>query len=149
MEALVEIKTQDRDASSDEVIPFVAFGKGLSDTVTFQGITRANLPVDDVSHGSLELSGVVHWIPSLWPRSIKPGLEVVSSFPLDRGSGAGRKDFALVSLIPQAQIGLNKRGHVMLNAAFEVPVNETERYDYRGYLYLIWDFADGGLFEGW
>ena len=36
-----------------------------------------------------------------------------------------------------------------LNVGVELPVNDTDRYDWRGYIYFIWDFADGGLFEGW
>jgi hypothetical protein len=43
------------------------------------------------------------------------------------------------------RIGLNKRGHVGLG----LPLNDRDRYDWRVYTYLIWDFADGGFFEGW
>ena len=52
-------------------------------------------------------------------------------------------------LLPQVRIGLSKRGHVAINAGVELPLNDTERYDWRAYAYLIWDFADGGFFEGW
>lgn len=141
---LIAIKTEEHDAS-DEFIPYLAAGKGLTDTLTLQGTARANLPTDRFAGGDFELSGVMHWQPSMWPRTIKPGLELVASFPFERGD----TDSVHVSLIPQAQIGLNKRGQVMLNAGAEVPLNETDRYDYRAYIYLIWDFADGGLFSGW
>ncbi|MGK2926035.1 MAG: hypothetical protein ACSLE2_10470 [Lysobacterales bacterium] len=53
------------------------------------------------------------------------------------------------SVLPEARIGLNKRGNIALNAGLELPVNDTDRYDWRAYVYFIWDFADGGLFEGW
>ena len=53
------------------------------------------------------------------------------------------------SAIPQARIGLNKRGNIALNAGVELPLNDDYRYDWRAYVYFIWDFADGGLFEGW
>jgi len=145
---LLAIKTEER-AASDEIIPFIAFGKGLSRNFTFQGTARANLPVDGFSDGVMELSGVVHWIPSLWPQTFKPGLEIVSAFPFERGAGINRREFAQISLIPQAQIGLNTRGHVALNIGAELPLNDTGRYDYRAFIYLLWDFADGGLFEGW
>lgn len=141
-------KTEEH-AASDEFIPYIAAAKQLTDTVTLQGTARSSLPFDRFADGNVELSAVMHWSPSLWPRSIKPGLELVSSFPLDRDTGNSRKEFAQFSLIPQAQMGLNKRGHVMLNVGAEVPLNDTERYDYRAYVYLIWDFADGGLFDGW
>lgn len=146
--ALFAIKTEEHDAS-DEFIPYIAAAKRLTDKMTFQGTARADLLFDQFSDGSVELSGVVHWSPSPWARSLHPGLELVASFPIDRGDGSDRKDFAQVSLIPQAQIGLTKGGHVALNLGAELPLNDTDRYDYRGYIYLIWDFADGGFFSGW
>jgi cytochrome c len=146
--ALFAIKIEESSAS-DEFIPYVAMAKQLTDKLTIQGTARSTLPLDKFNDGNVELSSVVHWSPSIWPRSVSPGLELVASFPIDRGTGASRKSFSQVSLIPQAQIGLNKRGHIMLNLGAEVPLNDTDRYDYRAYAYLIWDFADGGLFEGW
>jgi hypothetical protein len=53
------------------------------------------------------------------------------------------------SLIPQARFGLNKRGNIALNAGLELPLNDDYRYDWRFYVFFIWDFADGGLFDGW
>lgn len=146
--ALMAIKIEESD-DSNEFIPYVAAGKRLSDTLTFQGTARSTLPLDKFSDGNVEVSGVVHWSPSPWPRSLHPGLELVSSFPIDRGTGTGRKSFSQLSLIPQTQISLNKRGNILLNLGVEVPLTDTDRYDYRGYLYLIWDFADGSLFDGW
>jgi hypothetical protein len=117
--------------------------------LTFQGTARSTLPLDKFSDGNVEVSGVVHWSLSPWPRSLHPGLELVASFPIDRGTGTGRKSFSQLSLIPQTQISLNKRGNILLNLGAEVPLTDTDRYDYRGYMYLIWDFADGSLFSGW
>ncbi|MBT7951414.1 MAG: cytochrome c [Gammaproteobacteria bacterium] len=146
--ALIAIKTEESN-SSDEFIPYIAAAGRLSETLTIQGTARSTLPLRKFSNGNVELSSVVHWSPSSWPRSFKPGLELVSSFPIDRGTGPGRKSFSQLSLIPQTQIGLNKRGQVMLNLGAEIPLNDSGRYDYRWYAYLIWDFADGGLFSGW
>ena len=69
--------------------------------------------------------------------------------PFERDFGPNRKDAVQWSILPQARIGLNKRGNIALNAAVEWPLNERERYDWRAYVYFIWDFADGGLLEGW
>ncbi len=142
------IKTEEHD-DSDEFIPYIAAAKRLTDRLTFQGTARADLPFDKFSDGSVELSGVTHWSPSPWPRSLHPGLELVASFPIDRDDGGSNKKFAQFSLIPQAQIGLSKSGHIALNLGAEIPLNDTDRYDYRAYIYLLWDFADGGLFQGW
>lgn len=74
---------------------------------------------------------------------------MVAEVPFERGSGAYRKSSVQWSVLPQVRFGLTKRGHVAINAGVELPLNDTERYDWRAYAYLIWDFADGGFFEGW
>jgi cytochrome c len=146
--ALLAIKTEE-SSSSDEFIPYVAAAKRLTDTLTLQGTARSTLPLEKFSDGNVELSGVMHWSPSPWPRSLNPGLELVASFPIDRGTGTSRKSFSQLSVIPQTQISLNKRGNILLNLGAEIPLNDTDRYDYRGYVYLLWDYADGGLLDGW
>lgn len=128
-----------------EFLPYVAAARDLGDW-SVQGHARLKLPTDDPGAGSAEFATVAHWVHTDWPRNVFPGIELVAEVPFDRGPGMERVQW---SLIPQARIGLNKRGHVALNVGVEVPLNDTERYDWRGYLNLIWDFADGGFFEGW
>lgn len=128
-----------------EFLPYVAAGRSLGD-FSLQGHARLKLPVEAPGEGSAEFAAVAHWVHSDWPRNVFPGLEIVAEVPFDRGPGVERVQW---SLLPQARIGLNKRGHVALNVGAELPLNAKGRYDRRGYLNLIWDFADGGFFEGW
>jgi mono/diheme cytochrome c family protein len=132
-----------------EVLPYLAFGKILSDAWTFQSSVRLKANLDDLNSSSAEFAGIVHWVHTQSPRSVFPALEVVADVPFDRGEGPFRKAAVQFAVAPQARIGLSKRGHVALNAGVEFPVNDTFRYDWRAYVYLIWDFADGGFFEGW
>lgn len=132
-----------------ELLPYLAFGKILGDEWTLQGSGRLKLDLEDSDHGSAEFAGIVHWMHSPWPRNVFPGLELVAEVPFERGTGADKEDAVQFSVLPQMRIGLNKRGHVALNAGVEVPLNERDRYDWRAYVFLIWDFADGGFFEGW
>lgn len=132
-----------------EFLPYIAIGKVLNDAFTFQSSARLKLDLEDSDASSAELAGIIHWIHSEWPRNFFPGLEVVAELPFERGTGSARQDAVQFSLLPQARIGLNKRGNIALNTGVELPVNETDRYDWRAYVYFIWDFADGGLFEGW
>ena len=74
---------------------------------------------------------------------------MVEEVPFERGEEPDRADAVLFSILPQARIGLNKRGNIALNAGVEWPLNDGDRYDWQVYLYLIWDFADGGFLEGW
>jgi mono/diheme cytochrome c family protein len=52
-------------------------------------------------------------------------------------------------LVPQLQVTLSRRQHVMLNAGVRVPLNHTETRPTRVAVYLLWDWYDGSLLEGW
>jgi mono/diheme cytochrome c family protein len=132
-----------------ELLPYLAFGKIFSDQMTIQGSARLKLDLDDADKNSAELAAIIHWTHTPWPRKVFPAIEVVAEVPFERGASSNRQDAVQWSLMPQARIGLNKRGNIALNAGIEWPLNSTERFDRRVYLYFIWDFADGGLFEGW
>lgn len=132
-----------------EFLPYLAFGKILSDAWTLQSSARLKLDLEDSDHSSAEIAGIVHWTHTPWPRNVFPAIEVVAEVPFERGSGPDRSDAVQWSILPQARIGLNKRGNIALNVGMEWPLNDTYRYDWRAYVYFIWDFADGGLLEGW
>ncbi len=132
-----------------EFLPYLAVGKVINDDFTFQGSGRLKLDLEDSDNSSAEIAGIVHWTHTTVPRNVFPALELVAEVPFERGTGATRKDAVQVSVLPQARIGLNKRGNIALNVGVELPINATDRYDWRGYVYFIWDFADGGLLEGW
>ena len=132
-----------------EFLPYLAMGKVINDDFTFQGSGRLKLDLEDSDNSSAELAGIVHWTHTTLPRNVFPALELVAEVPFERGTGSARKDAVQLSVLPQARIGLNKRGNIALNVGVELPLNDTDRYDWRGYVYFIWDFADGGLLEGW
>jgi hypothetical protein len=52
-------------------------------------------------------------------------------------------------LVPQVQVTLNRRQHVMLNLGVRSPLNNTAGRDTQVLLYVLWDWFDGGLFDGW
>jgi len=129
-----------------EFLPYLAMGKIIDDRWVFQGSARLKLDVEDSDHSSAEFAGIVHWVHTPWPRNLFPALEVVAEVPFETGPG---EDSVQWSVLPQARIGISKRDHVALNVGVELPLNERDRYDWRAYVYLIWDFADGGFFEAW
>jgi mono/diheme cytochrome c family protein len=132
-----------------EFLPYLAFGKILSDAWTLQGSGRLKLDLENSDKSSAELAGILHWVDAPRPRWVFPALEVIAEVPFERGTGPGRKEAVQWSVLPQARIGLNKRGNIALNVGMEWPLNDRDRYDWRAYVYFIWDFADGGLLEGW
>jgi len=130
----------DSDAS-EELIPYFSFGKGLSDVLTLQGMLKAKLPIDDVDQGETKLAAILHWMRSPWPRSMTPALEATLTSPLSGGDTEA-------TLIPQLYFGLSKLGHVALAVGVEVPLTDLD-YEYRIHSFLLWDLADGALWDGW
>jgi mono/diheme cytochrome c family protein len=131
-------------SESDVLIPMIMGARALSDDVLAQASARLKLPFDKTADGEAEIAGVVHWMLPTFPRGIFPGLEVVASVPFDN-NGTDRVKW---SVLPQARIGLTRGGHVALNLGAEIPLSD-QSWDVRGYIYLLWDFADGSFFKGW
>jgi mono/diheme cytochrome c family protein len=50
---------------------------------------------------------------------------------------------------PQVQVTLNKRQHIRLNVGVNVPVANRAGRSTQLVVYLLWDFFDGGLRDGW
>ncbi len=55
----------------------------------------------------------------------------------------------LWDVVPQMQVTLNTRQHVMLNVGLMLPLTEADVRSARFMIYLLWDWFDGGFFEGW
>jgi hypothetical protein len=53
------------------------------------------------------------------------------------------------SIVPQIQITLNKRQHIMFNIGVREPLNERDVRNSQVVFYLLWDWFDGTLLEGW
>lgn len=53
------------------------------------------------------------------------------------------------NVVPQMQVTLNKRQHIRLNVGVNVPVANRAGRSTQLVLYLLWDFFDGGLRDGW
>ena len=52
-------------------------------------------------------------------------------------------------IVPQLQIPLSKRMHILGSVGVRVPINNTAGRPVQFMYYLLWDFADGSLKEGW
>jgi len=75
-------------------------------------------------------------------RGWTPMVEMVGTRELSSGAGIHW------DLVPQCQVTLSRRQHVMASAAVRVPVDDPGAST-AVYVYLLWDFFDGGLLEGW
>jgi mono/diheme cytochrome c family protein len=52
-------------------------------------------------------------------------------------------------LIPQMQITLSRRQHIKISGGYRIPVTERAGRPRELLAYLIWDWFDGSLFDGW
>lgn len=52
-------------------------------------------------------------------------------------------------IVPEIQIPMSKRMHVLGSVGLRVPVNNTADRPKQLLFYVLWDFVDGGLTEGW
>jgi len=52
-------------------------------------------------------------------------------------------------ILPQLQVSLNKRQHILASAGVRVPMNNTMGRATQVVFYILWDWFDGGLRDGW
>ena len=72
-----------------------------------------------------------------------PMLELITDRDLEDGAKTN------VDVMPQFQVTLNRRQHVRVNVGLQVPVANTTGRSKQVVFYLLWDWFDGGLLEGW
>jgi len=125
--------------------PFVAFGQMLPSAsfVQFQGGLElpADRSHDDEAFWRTAVGKTV--MQGGFGRSWTPMIELLGARELVAGA---KNEWHVV---PQIQISLSRRQHILLNAGFRVPVTEREVRNTEFMMYLLWDWFDGGLFSGW
>jgi hypothetical protein len=72
-----------------------------------------------------------------------PMLEVLAVRPLVTG---GTIDW---DVVPEVQVTLNTRQHVRLAGGVRLPVTDADERKKTVIVYLLWDWYEGGFFQGW
>lgn len=80
---------------------------------------------------------------NVYGRTWSPMLEVIGFRELEEGQ---RTHW---DLVPQVQVTLSTRQHIMANVGVRLPVNDREGRHPQILFYLLWDWFDGPLFGGW
>jgi hypothetical protein len=52
-------------------------------------------------------------------------------------------------VVPQMQVSLSRRQHILINVGARIPVNERAGRSTQVIAYFLWDWFDGGLLDGW
>jgi mono/diheme cytochrome c family protein len=76
-------------------------------------------------------------------RQWTPMFELITTRDLQTGA---RTNF---DVVPQFQVTINRRQHVRANLGVSIPVNNTAGRPIQLMVYVLWDWFDGGLFQGW
>jgi mono/diheme cytochrome c family protein len=76
-------------------------------------------------------------------RRWSPMVEVIADRELVGGASTNW------DVVPEIQIPISKRLHILGNVGYRIPVNNTADRSKRLMLYILWDWVDGGLTEGW
>jgi len=126
--------------------PFVAWGQILPADFFLQTQLGAELPADtDKLENAAFLRCAVGWTGTTgqFGRAWSPMVELTA--------GRGLTSDAIVEygIVPQMQITLNKRQNIMFNVGVRAPLNERDSRTTQVIFYLLWDWFDGTLLEGW
>jgi hypothetical protein len=113
--------------------------------IQFQG--GANLPVDTGKAPQNVFWNTVlgqslaadHGLGRLW----SPMVEALASRDLVTGA---KTDW---NILPEMQVTISRRQHIRGNVGVSFPVNNTVGRPRQLLFYILWDWADGRLNEGW
>lgn len=126
--------------------PFVAFGQLLPAGSFVQAQAGLELPFDTGRAGREAFWRVAigkTFTQGRFGRSWSPMVEWLAARDLEEGA---RVQW---DVVPQMQVTLNRRQHIMINVGVRVPVNERAGRSTQVITYFLWDWFDGGLLNGW
>jgi mono/diheme cytochrome c family protein len=126
--------------------PYVAFGQILPSDSFLQ--LQAGL---ELSTNRTRAANEAFWRASLgrtfvengFDRSWSPMIELLAARELGEGAATHW------DVLPQMQVSLSRRQHVLVNAGVQVPLDDRDGRSTRIVVYLLWDWFDGGFFDGW
>ena len=126
--------------------PFVAFGQILPADGFLQLQAGIELPTNN-----RRAEKEAFWRAALgktftegrFGRAWSPMVELLAARGLEEGSTVHW------DLLPQMQVTLNRRQHLMINAGVRMPLNDRSGRNTQVITYFLWDWFDGGLLDGW
>lgn len=125
--------------------PFAAYGQILPGDSFVQLHAFGEIPTRSGDPNELGLRAAVGktWTEGPYGRAWTPMIEVLATREFEDGE---KFEF---DLVPQFQVALNTRQHILLNIGVRIPVTNASSRDTQVVMYLLWDWFDGGFFDGW
>ncbi|MCI0436970.1 MAG: c-type cytochrome [Gemmatimonadetes bacterium] len=146
----VLLPTGDDDAGFGKgavvIEPYISFGR----IVATDGFVQAQV-LAEISTNEAKAEHELGWrvtagrtfTEGRFGRTWTPMLEVLGAHELESGGGTAW------DLVPQLQVSLNTRQHVLLNVGARIPATDGAARATQLMVYVLWDWFDGGLFDGW
>lgn len=126
--------------------PFLAYGQILPADFFLQAQTGLEIPFERAAAANeafLRLAVGRSFQYKTWGRMWSPMVELLAAKELVSG------EKIILDVVPQLQVTLNKRRHILFNVGVRLPLNETSGRNLSVMAYLIWDWFDGAFFDGW
>ena len=128
------------------VEPFVAYGQILPHAFFLQVQAGGEFPTDRAiaeREALVRAAGGFTLEPKRFGRAWSPIVELAGVRELVAGEPMQW------DIVPQMQVTLSRRQHIMFNAGVRQPLNERAGRSRTFLAYVLWDWYDGGLFDGW
>ncbi len=125
---------------------FVLYGKALPRDAFLQVQGIVEMPRDSALDDELVVRAALgrSWFTDApFGRAWTPMVEVLGARPLTGGADTEW------DLVPQLQVTLSRRQHVQLGAGIRLPANDRANRADELVFYLLWDWYDGGVLQGW
>ena len=126
--------------------PFLSAGQMLGDASFVQTQFGMEIPRrSELAEKEAFWRGVVGttFVQGEFGRSWTPMLEFAAVRELESGK---RMEW---DVLPQMQVSLSKRQHILVAGGLRVPLTERDGRHMQVLTYLLWDWFDGGLRDGW
>jgi len=124
---------------------FLSFGQIVATDGFVQAQLGAEVPLYEGAENEVfgRLAVGRTWSAGDWGRAWTPMVELQAKRDLEGGAPTA------IDIVPQLQVSLNTRQHVLFNVGVLVPATETTGRSARLLAYLLLDWFDGGFFDGW
>lgn len=126
---------------------FLAVGKLLHSDSFVQAQAGVELPFDSAKAAREAFwrvaTGKTFTQNGPFGRTWTPMIEVLAARELEKSAKVEW------DLVPQLQVSLNTRQHVLLGVGWRAPLTDRRNRSSRLMVYFLWDWFDGGLRAGW
>jgi mono/diheme cytochrome c family protein len=126
--------------------PFVSFGQLIGTDNFVQAQAGVELPFNSERaerEAFWRVAAGRTFVQGMFGRAWTPMVELAAARELESGQPTHW------DIVPQVQVSLNTRQHILASVGVRVPMNQRDGRHTQVLFYLLWDWFDGGLFDGW